>query len=96
MTGQGLKAEGGERYAELQVVTNFSFLNGGSHAHELIERAKALGLDAIAIADRNTLAGVVRAHTAAEEAGVQLIVGARLDLEDAPSLLCFPKDRAQK
>ena len=94
MTGPGLKAEGGERYAELQVVTNFSFLNGGSHAHELIERAKALGLNAIAIADRSTLAGVVRAHTAAEEAGVQLIVGARLDLEDAPSLLCFPKDRA--
>ncbi len=81
-------------YAELQVQTNFSFLRGGSHAHELVERAKALGHRAIAVCDRNTLAGVVRAHTAAEEAGIQLIVGVRLDLEDGPSLLAFPKDRA--
>ncbi|MCB1505687.1 MAG: error-prone DNA polymerase [Hyphomicrobiaceae bacterium] len=81
-------------YAELQVTTNFSFLRGASHADELIAQAKALGLSAIAVTDRNTLAGVVRAHTAAKEAGLQLIVGARLDLADAPSLLCLPKDRA--
>ena len=81
-------------YAELQVQTNFSFLRGGSHAYELVERARALGHQAIAVCDRNTLAGVVRAHTAAEEAGIQLIVGARLDIEDGPSLLSFPKDRA--
>lgn len=54
-----------EGYAELQITTNFSFLRGASHAHELVERAKRLGLHAIAVTDHNTLAGVVRAHTAA-------------------------------
>ncbi len=82
------------RYAELDVTTNFSFLRGASHAHELVAQAKALGLDAIAITDRNTLAGVVRAHTAAKAEDVRLIPGARLDLQDAPSLLCLPVDRA--
>jgi error-prone DNA polymerase len=80
-------------YAELDVTTNFSFLRGGSHAEELIATAKALGLSAIAVTDRNTLAGVVRAHLAAKEVGLKLIVGARLDLADAPSLLCLPTDR---
>ena len=80
-------------YAELQVTTNFSFLRGGSHPHELVVAAAEQGLAAIAVADRNTLAGVVRAHLAAKECGLKLIVGARLDLEDAPSLLCFPTDR---
>jgi error-prone DNA polymerase len=46
------------------------------------------------VADRNTLAGVVRAHQAAKQAGIKLVVGARLDLQDAPSMLCFPTDRA--
>ncbi|MEQ1577371.1 MAG: error-prone DNA polymerase [Hyphomicrobium sp.] len=82
------------RYAELQVTTNFSFLRGASHAEELVSQAKILGLEAIAITDRNTLSGVVRAHVAAKEAGIRLIVGTRLDLKDAPSLLCFPTDRA--
>ena len=80
-------------YAELQVTTNFSFLCGGSHPHELVFAAAEQGLAAIAVADRNTLAGVVRAHLAAKERGLELIVGARLDLQDAPSLLCFPTDR---
>ena len=82
------------RYAELDVTTNFSFLPGGSHPEELVATAKALGLAAIAVTDRNTLAGVVRAHLAAKEAGIKFIVGARLDLEDAPSLLAYPTDRA--
>jgi error-prone DNA polymerase len=81
-------------YAELQVTTNFSFLRGGSHPHELVAKAKALGLAALAVTDRNTLAGVVRAHTAAKQVGLKLIVGVRLDLTDAPSLLCLPTDRA--
>jgi len=80
-------------YAELQVTTNFSFLRGGSHPHELVAEAKALGLAALAITDRNTLAGVVRAHAAAKQVGLELIVGARLDLVDASSLLCLPTDR---
>jgi error-prone DNA polymerase len=82
------------RYAELGVTTNFSFLRGASHADELVAQAKALGLEAIAVADRNTLAGVVRAHTAAKAVGLRFIPGARLDLEDAPSLICLPTDRA--
>ena len=82
------------RYAELDVTTNFSFLRGASHADELIAQAKALGLEAIAVTDRNSLAGVVRAHTAAKAVGLRFIPGARLDLEDSPSLLCLPTDRA--
>jgi hypothetical protein len=82
------------RYAELQVTTNFSFLRGASHGEELVAQAKALGLEALAVTDRNTLAGVVRAHVAAKEVGLKLIVGARLDLQDGPSLLCLPRDRA--
>ena len=81
-------------YAELQVTSNFTFLTGGSHPQELVAQAKALGLSALAITDRNTLAGVVRAHTAAKAVGLRLIVGTCLDLEDAPSLLCLPTDRA--
>ncbi len=83
------------RYAELDVTSNFSFLRGGSHPEEFVAAAKALGLAAIAVTDRNTLSGVVRAHLAARElGGIKFIVGARLDLEDAPSLLAYPRDRA--
>jgi error-prone DNA polymerase len=82
-------------YAELQVTTNFSFLEGASHPHEMIMRAAELGLSAIAVTDRNSLAGTVRAHLAAREAGVRLIVGCRLTFMDgSPDLLCYPQDRA--
>ncbi len=81
-------------YAELHATTNFTFLTGGSHPQELVAQAKALGLTALAITDHNTLAGVVRAHVAAKQIGLRLIVGARLELEDAPDLLCLPTDRA--
>ncbi len=82
-------------YAELQVTTNFSFLEGGSHPHELIVRAAELGLSAIAITDRNSVAGLVRAHLAARELDVKLIVGCRLSFIDgSPELLCYPRDRA--
>jgi len=81
-------------YAELQVTTNFSFLEGASHPEELALTAAALGHRAIAVTDRNSLAGVVRAHKAAKEAGIRLVVGARIDPEDGPSLLVFPTDRA--
>jgi len=80
-------------YVELQVSSNFSFLRGASHPEEMVITAAALGHAAVAITDRNTLAGVVRAHGAAKEAGIQLLVGARLDLADGPSLLCFPRNR---
>ncbi len=82
------------RYAELQVTTNFSFLRGAAHPDELVLTAAALGHAAIAITDRNSLAGVVRAHHAAKEVGIRLVVGCRLDLRDGTSLLAFPEDRA--
>ncbi|MDH3594849.1 MAG: error-prone DNA polymerase [Rhodospirillales bacterium] len=81
-------------YAELQVTTNYSFLRGASHPDELVLAAKALGLAALGVADRNTLAGVVRAHVAAKQAGLKLLVGARLVPQDGPELLCYPRDRA--
>jgi error-prone DNA polymerase len=81
-------------YAELQVTTNFSLLRGASHPDELVLIAAALGHRAIAITDRNSLAGIVRAHHAAKEAGLRLVVGCRLDLRDGKSLLAYPTDRA--
>lgn len=82
------------QYAELAVTTNFSFLHGASHAVELVQRAHQLGLAAIGVADRNSLAGVVRAHLAAKAVGIRLLVGARLVPEDGPELLCYPTNRA--
>ncbi len=82
------------RYAELQATSNFSFLRGASHPHELVHTAAQLEHSAIAITDRNTLAGVVRGHIAAKQAQIPFIVGCRLDLEDSTSLLCYPADRA--
>lgn len=81
-------------YAELQVTSNFSFLRGASHPEELVQQAKELGYRALALTDRNTLAGVVRAFRVAEMIGLPFIVGSRLDLEDGHSVLCFPSDRA--
>lgn len=80
-------------YTELQVTSNFSFLRGGSHPDELTDYAAALGYDSIGLTDRNTLAGVVRAHMAAKAKGIRLITGCRLDLQDAPSLLAYPTDQ---
>ncbi len=68
-------------YSELQVTTNFSFLRGASHPHELVWRAAELGYSAIGITDCNTLSGIVRAHTAARDAGIQLLVGCRLEID---------------
>ena len=81
-------------YAELQVTSNFSFLRGASAAEELFAAAAAMGIEAMAVTDRNTLAGIVRAHEAAKEAGVRLIVGCRLDLVCGMSALVYPTDRA--
>jgi error-prone DNA polymerase len=81
-------------YTELQVTTNYSFLRGASHIEELMARAAVLGMDALAVTDRNSLAGIVRAHQRAKEAGVRLIVGCRLDLVNGPSVLVYPTSRA--
>ena len=80
-------------YTELQVTTNYSFLRGASHIEELIARAAVLRMTALAVTDRNSLAGIVRAHQRAKEAGIRLIVGCRLDLANGPSVLVYPTDR---
>lgn len=81
------------RYAELQATSHFSFLRGASSAEELFGRAALLGIEALAVVDRNSLAGIVRAHEAAKANGVRLIVGCRLDLVDGMSVLIYPTDR---
>ena len=60
-------------YAELNVTSNFTFLTGASHPHELVERATELGLSAISITDMNSFAGIVRAHEAANAHGIKLV-----------------------
>jgi error-prone DNA polymerase len=81
-------------YAELQVTTNFGFLRGASHPGELVTTAKALGMTAIGVADRNSLAGVVRAWDKGREIGQRVLAGCRLDFADGtPSVLCYPADR---
>ncbi len=84
----------GPGYAELQVTSNFTFLTGASHPDEMVRQAAQLGHAAIAVTDRNTLAGVVRAHVAAKDCGMQFIVGSRLELTDPPgvSMLVYPTD----
>ena len=87
------------RYAELQATSNFSFLRGASHPHELVIGTDALGMDAIGICDRNSLAGVVRAWIAQRDlpqtdGKVRALTGCRLDFADeTPSLLVYPSDR---
>src|SRR5579864_3494088 len=81
-------------YAELDVKTNFSFLRGASHPDELVYRAAELGYRAIAVTDFNSLAGVVRMHSAARQVGLKLLVGARLTFTDAPDLLIWAPGRA--
>lgn len=81
-------------YVELQVTSHFSFLRGASSAQELFAVAAAMGMRALAVTDRNSLAGIVRAHEAARDSGLRLIVGCRLDLRCGMSLLVYPMDRA--
>ncbi|HRQ83139.1 MAG TPA: PHP domain-containing protein, partial [Azospirillaceae bacterium] len=80
-------------YCELQAMTNYSFLEGASHADELALTAANLGLAGLAVTDRNTLAGVVQAHLAAKRRGLPFIVACRLDLTDGQSLLAYVPDR---
>ncbi|MCO5083834.1 MAG: error-prone DNA polymerase [Rhizobiaceae bacterium] len=82
------------RYAELQVTSHFSFLRGASSAEELFAQALACGVEALGLVDRNSLAGIVRAHEAAKATGIRLVVGCRLDLSDGMSILVYPTDRA--
>jgi error-prone DNA polymerase len=83
----------GPQYAELQMTSHFSFLHGASSCDELFATAAALGIEALAVTDHNSLAGIVRAHQAAKDTGIKLIVGCRLDLRDDVSVLVYPTDR---
>jgi error-prone DNA polymerase len=81
-------------YAELHCLSNFSFLRGASHPHELIERAHALGYGALALTDECSFAGAVRAHLAAKEAGLKLLIGTEVALADGPRLVLLAAERA--
>lgn len=81
-------------YAELRCRTNFSFLEGASHPDELVQRAVELGLKALAITDRNSVAGVVRAHVAARGTGLKLLIGAEVTPTNAPPVVLLATDRA--
>ncbi len=81
-------------YAELHCKTNFSFLVGASHADELFQRAHQLDYAALAVTDRNSLAGIVRAHVAAKAQSLKLIVGAEILPQDAWPLVLWAPDRA--
>ena len=80
-------------YAELHSLSCFSFLRGASHPDELVARAKAQGYTALALTDECSLAGVVRAHVAAKEAGLQLIVGAEFTLVDGLKIVLLAQNR---
>ncbi|WP_293677528.1 error-prone DNA polymerase [uncultured Phenylobacterium sp.] len=87
------------RYAELQVTTNFSFLRGASHPWEFVAGADALGIEAVGICDRNSLAGVVRAWRQMQDqretgSTIRALTGCRLEFADGtPSLIVYPSDR---
>jgi error-prone DNA polymerase len=81
-------------YAELAVTTNFSFLRAASHPEDMVEQAVLLGHTGIGVADRNSVAGVVRAHVMAKERKLKLAVGARLVFADGtPDILAYPSNR---
>ena len=81
-------------YAELHCLSNFSFLRGASHPEELVERAKTEGYSALALTDECSLAGVVRAHLAAKDAGLQFVLGSEITLNDGMKLVLLATDRA--
>ena len=80
-------------YAELQVTTNYSFLRGASHPEELFAAAKLLGLPALGVVDRNSVAGLVRCWDAAKATNMRLVAGCRVALRDGTALLLYPQDR---
>ncbi len=81
------------RYAELQATSHFSFLRGASSPEDLFSQAALCGIEALAVCDRSSLAGIVRAHQASKATGVRAVVGCRLDLTDGTALLVYPTDR---
>ena len=85
---------GGPAFCELGIRSNFSFLEGAAKPEELVETAGEIGLSGIGIADRNTVAGVVRAYSMARTKNVAFRPGARLCFSDGtPDVLAYPRDR---
>ncbi len=80
-------------YAELHALSNLTFLKGASHPEELVETAAALGYAALAITDECSVSGIVRAHTAAKDCGLELLVGAEFRLEGGPKLVALAQNR---
>ena len=80
-------------FAELTAISNFSFLHGASHPHEMVARAAALGYQAIGLADINTMAGQVRAHKAAQQYGIRFLPGARLRSQCGCEMIAYPRNR---
>src|SRR5262252_3683041 len=80
-------------YAELHCLSNFTFLRGASHPHELVEQAEALGYSALAITDECSVAGVVRAHMAAKGRLLKLIIGAEFQLRCGLKFVALAIDR---
>src|SRR6478736_1418778 len=74
-----------DEYAPLWCKSNFSFLEGASHAEELVEEAHRLGMRSIAITDRDGVYGMVRAHVKARELGIHLVCGAQMTIA-SPSM----------
>jgi DNA-directed DNA polymerase III PolC len=87
-------------FVELSTLTNFTFLTGASHPEEMMTRAAEMGMPALAVADVNSVAGIVRAHTRAREIArdggprIRLIPAARVVLADGFQVTCLPRDRA--
>src|SRR5688572_18272333 len=80
-------------YAELHALSNFTFLRGASRPEELVEQAHALGYSALAITDECSVAGAVRAHVAAKECRLRLVIGAELALECGLKLVALATNR---
>src|SRR3989475_5836714 len=80
-------------YAELHCLPNFTFLRGASHREELVKRAAGLGYSALAVTDECSLAGAVRAHVAAKDLGLPLVIGSEIRLNDGPKLVMLATDR---
>ncbi|WP_439155926.1 PHP domain-containing protein, partial [Yoonia sp.] len=80
-------------FVELGITSCFSFLHGASDAVDLAATAAAQGYDAIGIADLNTMAGVVRLHSAATKACLRPIIGCRIALDSGAAFLAYPTDR---
>jgi error-prone DNA polymerase len=86
-------AERQSGYAELHCLSNFTFLRGASHPEEQVERSTQLGYAALALTDECSLAGIVRAHAAARDSSLKLIVGSEFELENGLKAVVLVTDR---